>query len=289
MSPNRPMRHVHRRDILAGLALVAPLALLAACGQQQADSPGATLREPTTAPTSTPSPSPTATPAPTLAPTPTITATPAPTATPTTMPSPTPTPRPPTATAVRTALVADFSQWRTRTEATYRRSYDAATGEYLVELLEADFGDGLAASRAVADCNVSVEVRRVSGPADLYGGLLFRWVEAPLGQFENDRYVFAVSPAGSFALFRQYSHRPSVAIIDWKAAPGIIKPGDASNLLRAICQGPEIRLLINGQEVAVLPDAELTQAGLIGIYTRSAPKAGNPTKVAYKNIRAVAP
>ena len=287
-----PGPRLRRRDIIAGIALVAPLALLNACGQAAVGAPVVALREPTATPTSTPTPLPTLTPVPTPTPTATSTPPPTPTATITATrtplpPTATPTPRPPSATPAPVALVTDFSNWTTApNDTTIRRTYNAGTGEYLLEMLIEGYSTTSTAGQKAADFNVSMEVRRIGGPDNIVYGLVFRQQDRPSGKTNSDQYRFLIAPKGLFACFRDSADGKALGIIEWTEAPGIIQVGAAPNTLGAVCKGSTLQLLINGQEVAVVPDADLVKAGSIGIYASSPKGAGNTTKIAFKNIQA---
>ncbi|MFN8512370.1 MAG: hypothetical protein U0841_07215 [Chloroflexia bacterium] len=259
-------------------------------GQQELVAPQAALIEQTATPTVTPTR--TRTPIPTVTPTatPTLTPTSTPTATATLTPTPrpptaTPTPRPPTATATATVLVPDLSQWPTTpNDKTVRRTYDAATGNYLVEILQEGYNASSSAGRAVADFAASVEIALLGGPGNTSFGLIFRQQASATGKVGNDGYIFLANAQGSFSFWREDADGNWTDIVDWKSAQGTINLGNTPNTLGVSCKGPTVRLLINEKEVAAIPDADLTATGRIGLFAAAATGAGSATKIAYRKL-----
>ena len=280
-----PLRY-RRRELIAGMAFAAPLALLVACGQPIEAAPVAALAEPTATPTVTPTPTPTPTPLPTNTPTPQPTATA--TRTPTPLPpTATATPRPPTAVPTPAALVPNFSQWPTSANDTVvRRTYNAATGDYLVEILDDLYAAFSNAGRAVADCAARVEVALASGPSNTTYGLIFRQQARAAGRASNDQYLFLVNAQREFSFWREYADNTKKAIVPW-ASTALLVAGGGPDTIGVVCKGPAVQLLINGQEAALILDADLVTAGQIGVFTAAVSGAGGATKVVFRNISAL--
>lgn len=207
-----------------------------------------------------------------------------PTAVPTETPSPpTQTPRPPT---------ADFSAWQAAESdlpGRYRRSYDAATGEYSVEILEAEQEWSFYSPYPTQhqDVRIEVEARRASGEDGTGYGLVFRRQVPQAGQVTSERYIFFVTDQGLYGLSYVDGDNRSTRIKDPTPAPEIIRPGDEPNKLAVICTGSAVRLLINDQEVYQTGDLTLVKPGDVGIFAGSGPTAGRGTRIVFRDFRLV--
>jgi hypothetical protein len=246
-------------------ALLVPVLLLSGCGLgQPAESAAVALVEPTLTPTLAP------TAVPTIAPTPQPSPTPS---------SPTATPRP------RTVAFSDWQVGESDPPGRYRRSYDAATGEYTVEIMEEEqewsFYSPDPTQRQ--DFRIDVEGRRAGGPDGTGYGLVFRRQAPQPGQLTSERYIFYVTDQGVFGFTYVNGDNQSTRIKDFTPVPGIIQVGDAANKLTAICSGTTIRLLINDREVFRAEDFKLVKPGDVGIFAGSAPNSGQSTKVIFKD------
>lgn len=264
-------------------AHIALVALLAACGAAPFGPPSGSAIVGLVEPTSTPTP--TATPTATPIPTPTATATrPSPTVTPTRTPSPTR-----AATRIANSAIADFGAWDVGDSdppGRYRSSYDAATGEYLVEILEeaTDWTLPSPDKAGFKDFRLEVEARRVAGADSVGYGLVFRRQARAQGQAASERYIFYVTAQGFYIFYAVGPDGKNTILKDLTPAPGVARVGDSPNKMAVVCRGSEIRLLINDQQVFVEPNAKLLQAGSIGILAASSTTGGPNAKLAFKNI-----
>ncbi len=264
---------------LVALVLVAA-SLLSACGGT--GTAIVALNEPTP----TPTPLPTATPTPP----------PTPTATATLPPPPTATPLPPTATALRPVptrvpnnVLDDFNRWYVGNSdpvGLHRRSYDAATGAYTVEVLEAEkeWSFYAPAAQKYKDFRLEVEGQRAGGPDGTGYGLVFRRQALQAGQTASERYIFYVTAQGFYAIFQVSTDNTTTWLRTLTPAPGIAQVGDSPNKLTVVCRDAEIRFLINDQEIYVERAARLVQAGEVGIFALS---SQGGAKVIFKNIALV--
>ncbi len=171
---------------------------------------------------------------------------------PTPPPTPTSTPTPmPTATP-QGRLCEDFSDpasgWKIEDTAEVGQGYQ--DGEYRIYIKEADKGGGAGhPTFSGADYRVEVDARFAD---DTYGayGLLFAGTED--GQ---SAYMFLVWEKGYWAFWRLLGGQSEI-LFDYTTSPHIL-PGQSTNHLAVVRQGWQIRLSINGQEVAVFDDFEL--------------------------------
>ena len=233
----------------------------------------------------------------TATPLPTSTLAPPPTATP--LPIPTATPLPPTASAPPpgptrppNAAPEDFSRWYAGDSdppGQHRRSYDAATGEYTVAVLEEEkeWSFYAPAAQQFKNFRLEVEARRGGGPDGIGYGLVFRRQARQPGQAASERYVFYATAQGYYAIFQVNGDNTTTWLRNLTPAPGIAGVGDNPNRLTVSCRDAEIRFLINDQEVYVERSAKLVQAGEVGIFAL-APQ-GDPAgaRMIFKNITLV--
>ncbi|MFN8514034.1 MAG: hypothetical protein U0841_15910 [Chloroflexia bacterium] len=256
-------------------APVVVLLLLSGCALGQTEATAvAVLVEPTLTPTVAP------TAVPTLAPTP--------------RPSATATPLPPAPTATTRLRTVDFRDWQTGESdppGRYRRAYDAATGEYAVEIMEEEqewsFYSPDPTQRQ--DFRIDVEGRRAGGPDGTGYGLVFRRQAPQAGQLTSERYIFYVTDQGAFGFTYVNGDNVSTRIKDFIPVPGVIRVGEATNKLTVICNGSSVRLLVNDQEVYQANDLQLVKPGDVGIFAGSAPNSGQSTKVIFKGFAATTP
>jgi hypothetical protein len=160
-------------------------------------------------------------------------------------------------------------------------------GEYRILLNKPDFNTYSILPRQKFD-NVSLEVdvRLVSGPASGVFGILCR-AEADANT-ASKAYIFAIRTDGFYAILKRTS--PSF----WDAiATGnglkVIKPGSATNHLRADCSGGKLTFYINGEKVLEKSDTSFS-GGLVGFAVTTQPKS-EPMDVRFDNfaVRAIAP
>jgi hypothetical protein len=252
--------------VVAGL--LVPVLLLGGCGIGASGTAVVALVEPTLTPTLAP------TAVPTVAPTP--------------QPGPTQTPLPPAPTATTRLRTVDFRDWQAGESdppGRYRRSYDAATGEYSVEILEDEQEWSFYSPDETLrqDVRIDVEARRASGADGTGYGLVFRRQEPQPGK-ASERYIFYVTDQGLFGFNYVNGDNQVARLKDFTPAPGIIRVGEASNTLTVICSDTSVRLLINDQEVYRANDLKLVKPGDVGIFAGSASNAGQSTKVVFKNF-----
>jgi hypothetical protein len=84
------------------------------------------------------------------------------------------------------------------------------------------------------------------------------------------------------ALYDESRRRQMLVQTDQELAKRIVKPEDW-NKIRIICQGPRIRIFVNGEQTVdyTEPDQDIRDYGVIGLQIHS----GKPTEAWYRNIR----
>ena len=274
-----------RGRVVAGLLTLA--LLLSACGGgvdlgQPRGTAVLALAEPT--PTAPPTPSPTVTP--------TVT----PTQTP--RPLPTPTAQPPTATATRApsprpgvpnSAILGFGDWDTGESdppGRHHRTYNAATGEYTVQVLEEEQEWSFYSpdTRQFLDFRLEVEARRSGGLDGTGYGLVFRRQPREADQQTSERYVFYVTAQGFYGVFLMSGDNRATWLKNLTPASGIARVGDSSNKLTVVCRGATLQLLINDTVVYENSNLRLVEEGGIGIFVSSTQGSGQATEVVFRDI-----
>lgn len=268
------------------VALLALAALLAACG---GDGAGLGQRRGTAIVALVePTPTATATPPPTATPVPTATATPRPLPTATAVPPTAPATRRP-ATRTTGGAILGFSEWyvgESDPAGRHRRSYDDATGEYTVQVLEEDQEWSFYSpdTQQFQDFRLEVEARRAGGPDGTGYGLVFRRQERTGSQQTSERYIFYVTAQGFYGFFYVSPDNKTTWLKNVAPASGIARVGDEPNKLTVVCRGTSLQLLINDREVYRDSSLKLNKPGGIGIFALSTQGAGQATAIGYKNL-----
>lgn len=267
-------------------ALLALAFLLAACGGADLGQPRGTaiaaLAEPTATATATTPPTAT------RPPPPTATSTPRPLPTPTAKPpTATVTPRPPTRTT--NSAVKDFSAWYVGDSdpiGRHRRSYNAATGEYTVQVLEEEQEWSFYSpdTQQFQDFRLEVEAYRAGGPDGTGYGLVFRRQERTGSQQTSERYIFYVTAQGFYGVFYVSAENKTTWLKNLTPASGVAHVGNEPNKLTVVCRGTSLQLLINDREVYRDANLKLNKAGGIGIFALSTEGSGQTTRIGYRNF-----
>jgi hypothetical protein len=116
------------------------------------------------------------------------------------------------------------------------------------------------------DVTVTARIRKADGPAGGGYGIIVRDESASQrdGVSQQGRfYVLAAGDHGEFGIWRRDGDR-WIDIIAWSPTEAV-QPGDASNELMVLASGEQLRLLINGTEVAAVTDGNLRE-GRVGLF-----------------------
>lgn len=233
---------------------------------------------------------PTATPAPTLPPPAGEPTQPAPTPSPTTPPQPTyakPTPAlPPTAPPPSDILFEDdFNSPNSGWEV---GDYDDGSvgygdGYYFVisrQQGKAMWGLGY---QDFTDLVIEVDATQVSGPANNNNGYGVKCRVQPVGT-GGDGYAFLISGDGYYSI-HVVSGGHYESLVDWTPTDAV-RQGNATNHLRAICDGSHLALFVNGQLVGETEDTTYTSGDISLIAVTLEPEA---TEVRFDNLVVTAP
>ena len=153
----------------------------------------------------------------------------------------------------------DFSDpasgWGAASHETYVRGYQQ--GRYLMQIDASQWFVWAASGRAYQDVTVDVKVRS-EGVADNHYGVFCRYTE---GEF----YYFAISTDGYYAIFRRDAEGELQPLTgDGMLRSSLIRLDGSENRIRAVCEGPQLRMYINGEQAAQVED-DMLERGDVGM------------------------
>ncbi|MBN1811952.1 MAG: protein kinase [Anaerolineae bacterium] len=102
---------------------------------------------------------------------------------------------------------------------------------------------------SLADVAIEVDATQILGPAndDNYYGSGCRL------QSDGAGYLFIISGQGYYAIYREEGEAGGEFLVDWTESD-VIRQGNATNHLRAICDGTRLAIAINGELLAEVED-----------------------------------
>lgn len=135
----------------------------------------------------------------------------------------------------------------------------ALAGELFLE----DRGQGTAVytpliGHKYADILIDVDVRHVQGAVNNWMGVLCRQ------QDEDNYYLLAISADGYYLILRMINGGATALV--GPEYSDVIRTGKAANALRARCEGAELALWANGEELATYQDDSLLEAGTVALF-----------------------
>ncbi len=150
---------------------------------------------------------------------------------------------------------------------------------FVVSLGDSDMMWGLAFQQ-FDDVVIEVEATQVRAPSnDNNGyGVMCRV------QDNDDGYMLRVSGDGFYAI-QKWSNDELVALVDWTTSDAI-NLGNATNQIRATCDGSTFSLEVNGQLLATTEDSEFASGDLALTATSF---EEDPTEVQFDNLVVTAP
>lgn len=160
------------------------------------------------------------------------------------------------------------SGWGADERQEFDRGYD--TGKYFIELREPNWFAWSNPGQRFDDVSVQVQAGLASGPQDGHFGILCRYVNP------DNFYYFAVSADGYYAIFRRVDGgdlEPLTGGGSGMLPSPAIKTGDQSNDIRAVCQGEELSLYVNGELLETVSDDSHTR-GDVGLGAGSGSEGG---------------
>ncbi len=153
-------------------------------------------------------------------------------------------------------------------------------GSYFVESsLEGNLMWGTA-GMVFENTDITVETRQISAPPnDNNGyGIMCR-IESG-----EDGYTLRISGDG-YAAIQYFKDGEMIQLVEWFETP-LIRKGNTTNVLRAVCDGPNLALYINGELAAEATDSTFIRGDIALAATSYEPE---PTKILFDNIRVMLP
>jgi nitrous oxidase accessory protein NosD len=140
-------------------------------------------------------------------------------------------------------------------------------------------------SWVLRDFVVELDARHVDGPPGEYG-VIFRYGEPRTADPQDwgDFYLVALTTEGEYAVFRVRG-RQWTPLVDYRFSSAIER-SPAWNRIRIEAIGPEMRVLVNGQELVVVRDEQLAQGRLILFVNAFTERGG--THAHFDNVRVFA-
>lgn len=179
---------------------------------------------------------------------------------------------------IRTAGPTVTDDFRRDTGLWQKPDYDAVTfyyrgGAYRIAVDAANITPGSTSDLSASDFLVEVDASQVAGPDGQYG-LFFRQAD------EDNFYLFAVSPVGSYTVWKRVAGEWS-ELIPWAESEAIQPGQNTVNRLGVLAEDTHFTLLINDTAVVQLEDPDFAR-GAIALAAGTFEDAG--TEVAFDNL-----
>jgi len=136
------------------------------------------------------------------------------------------------------------------------------------------------ANRSFDNLVIEVDARQVSaGPTDNndYGVVCRR-------QANGDEYSMLISGDGFYSIQKEVGGEFE-SLVEWESSDAI-RQGNATNHIRAVCDGSTLQLFVNGELLAEATDSTLSE-GDIGLTATT--YEDQPTEIHFDNLKAYAP
>jgi hypothetical protein len=158
-----------------------------------------------------------------------------------------------------------------------------ADGSYVVRSTVAGEITRGVSGRDFADVVIDVDATQVLAPSNnnnAYGV----YCRFQLGEGGGNAYAFLISGDGYYSIHRVVAgdYEP---LVDWTSSD-VIRQGNATNHIRAICNGGYLGMVVNGELLAGAYDTTYT-SGDIGLV--AAPLESEPTEIYFDNLVVTAP
>jgi hypothetical protein len=147
-------------------------------------------------------------------------------------------------------------------------------GYYYVSAEPDSFMWGVA-YRSFDDVVIDVDATQVSAPSNDNNGYGVCCRE----QGDGDGYYLFISGDGMYSIFRGVEGSTE-SLVEW-ASSSAIRQGDATNHIRAICDGSRLTLVVNGEELASTTDS-LYSEGDVGLAAASF--ESDPTEIHFDSF-----
>jgi hypothetical protein len=172
---------------------------------------------------------------------------------------------------------AAVGDWQAESDAAAQ--VDVSEGMLRIQVAAANQLAWASAGRDLEDLHLTVEATQLAGPDDNEYGVLVRMEDA------ENFYRFSISGDGFFLVTKFVDGGQELIDSNWQPTEAI-NQGQATNTIEVICQGSELTLVVNGQELARLQDEQF-DGGDIGLYAGTFSQTG--VEIAFDNLQVTEP
>jgi hypothetical protein len=154
-------------------------------------------------------------------------------------------------------------------------------GIYFIQAADKDYYYLGQAYVTLADVVIEVDATQILGPANNnnYYGAGCRL------QSDGGAYVFIISGQGYYAIYREDGEAGGEFLVDWTESD-VIHQGNATNHLRATCDGTRLAIAINGELLAEVEDDTYTTGDVLLVASTL---EDEPTEVHFDDFLAYVP
>lgn len=136
---------------------------------------------------------------------------------------------------------------------------------YYIGVNDAEWASWAASGRTFDDFVIEVEAWAVDGPDDNGYGLVFRY------QDSDNFYYYEVSSDGYYSIGKMVADEWE-SLVGWTESD-LIKLGQQTNVLRALCDGSRMTFFVNGYPIEELTDYDF-EDGSVGFIAEAMDEAG---------------
>jgi hypothetical protein len=130
------------------------------------------------------------------------------------------------------------------------------------------------------DVVIEVNATKVAGPDDNDYGVICRY------QDENNFYFFEISSDGYYSIGKYKENQLQLIGMEKMQTSDVIRQGQATNRIRATCNGSLLGLSVNGYDLVEVEDVDFT-AGDVGLIAGTFETPG--TDILFDNFKVLKP
>jgi serine/threonine protein kinase len=152
---------------------------------------------------------------------------------------------------------------------------------YVIKAADSDYYYLGKAHVDLSDAAIEVDATQILGPANdnNYYGAGCRF------QSDGGGYEFIISGQGYYAIYREDGEAGGEFLVDWTESD-VIRQGNATNHLRATCDGARLAIAVNGEFLAEVEDATYTTGN---VFLVASTLENEPTEVHFDDFLAYIP
>ena len=123
-------------------------------------------------------------------------------------------------------------------------------------------------SHIYTDAEISITAEKISGPDNNFFGVICRYTDA------GNYYGLIISSDGYYGIYKVENGIYDLLSSENMQYSGIIKQGEDTNIIKAVCAGNTLSLSVNGNQLAVVENSALSE-GKIGLITGTYEQSGS--------------